>query len=217
MTNIQAIIYDVDGTLINSESVHVNAWDLSLQQFGHTLDDLTLTMRQTMAGMKPVVIAQLMIDELKLPTITADFLATKTSIFLQSLDMIEPMPGAIDSINRFKNDFRLAIGTSLDRTILTRILENLGLKNAFEVIVTGDQIKNGKPDPETYLRVAEALRIAPEQCVVLEDAATGIASAKAAFMYCIAINNPQAITQDLAQADHTVSSLYEVTLELLEK
>lgn len=215
--SIKAIIYDVDGTLVNSEPLHVKAWDETLQLYGHALTDLSHTFQSTMAGKKPIIIAEGMIEELTIDVEPADFLAQKSKRFLELAQQeLQPMPGAVESVHRFKDaGYTLGIGTSLDRDYLNLILRRLDVTDIFDVIVTGDQITKGKPDPETYLTVAEQLGVEVEQCVVLEDAATGMASAKAAGMICIAIENKDAVTQDLSVADRVVDSLNQVNLDLI--
>lgn len=211
--SIKAIIYDVDGTLVDSEPLHVKAWDETLKLYRHTLTDLSQTFQNTMAGKKPIIIAEGMVEELNIKTDPADFLAEKSKLFLElARTQLQPMEGAVESVHRFKQaGYKLGIGTSLDRAYLDLILYRLDVVNIFDVIVTGDQITKGKPDPETYLTVAEQLGVSAEQCVVLEDAATGVASAKAAGMVCIAIENANAVAQDLGAADMIVNSLNEVT------
>ena len=78
----------------------------------------------------------------------------------------------------------LGLGTSSEAEYVNRILENLGIKNYFKVIVTGDDVVRGKPDPEVYLKVARGLGVAPKECVVIEDAPNGVAAARAAGMQC---------------------------------
>lgn len=211
MSKFAAIIYDVDGTLINSEPLHVKAWDETLKKHNHSLADLPQTFLRTMAGKKPIAIAEGMIDELHLPTDPSSFLQAKTDLFRTYADTeLEAMPGAIESVHMFHSSgYKLGIGTSLDRTFVYQILAKFSIQNEFTAIVTGDQVKHGKPDPATYLQVAKALSVNPHECLVFEDAQSGVESAKAAGMYCIGVENPFAEPQDLSQADKIVTSLGE--------
>jgi beta-phosphoglucomutase-like phosphatase (HAD superfamily) len=128
------------------------------------------------------------------------------------------MPGIVESVKRFRDQgFLLGIGTSLDRSYINLVLDKLGVRDLFTTVVTGDEIKNGKPHPDTYLAVAEKLGVRPQECLVLEDAKSGIQSAKAAGCHCIAIENLNAVPQDTSQADLVVHSLNEVTDRALEK
>ncbi len=216
-SGIRAVIYDVDGTMVNSEPLHVAAWDSALQLSGRNLTDLSESFRATMAGRKPIAIAEGMVSELKLAVAPKVFLDAKSAIFLEKAKTnLEGMPGVVESVHRLQKDgYDLAIGTSLDRDYVNLILSKLGIVGSFKVIVTGDQIKNGKPHPETYLKVAERLSRLPEECIVLEDAASGIESAKAAGGWCIAVENQNAVLQDTSKADIVVDSLDKVTNNLI--
>jgi HAD superfamily hydrolase (TIGR01509 family) len=215
---IKAVIYDVDGTLINSEPLHVAAWDEALKQNNHKLADLSDDFIKSMAGKKPIVIATEITQALRINIEPLALLEAKTRIYLSLADQkLEEMVGATSSISRLRNKgYRLAIGTSLDRKLLSVILSQLNIVDDFEVIVTGDQITKGKPDPETYATVARLLNLKPQQCVVIEDAQSGVAAAKSAGVWCIAVKNPEAIQQDLTAADRIVESLDDVTGELIE-
>lgn len=125
------------------------------------------------------------------------------------------MPGAVESVIRFATSYALGVGTSLDRAYIDLVLDQLGIAHYFQVIVTGDVIAHGKPDPETYLVLAAKMGVMPSEMAVFEDAKSGIVSAKAAGCLCIAIDNPDALKQDTSAADKTVGSLNEVTDELL--
>lgn len=218
MSVIEAIVYDVDGTLVNSEPLHVSAWDKALKASGYELSNLSVSFRQTMAGKKPIVVAAGMVEELHLTISAEELLELKSSLFLEKAKTsLEGMPGAVESVRRFKEaGYKLAIGTSLDREFLNIILKSLNVSDLFNVIVTGDQIKNGKPDPETYLAVSKQLGTAPDRCVVFEDAQSGIQSAKAAGAWCVAVKNEEAISQDTHEADITVSALNDVTLDMIK-
>ena len=218
MSTIEAIVYDVDGTMVNSEPLHVSAWDEALKASGKELSHLSDNFIKTMAGKKPIVIAAGMVEELQLLISAEKLLELKSSLFLEKArTSLEEMPGAVESIRRFKDaGYKLAIGTSLDRELLDIILKSLNVSDFFNVIVTGDQIKNGKPHPETYLTVSKKLELAPDKLVVFEDAQSGIQSAKAAGTLCIAIENKNAVVQDTHEADITVPSLNDITIEMIK-
>ncbi|MEO6761292.1 MAG: HAD family phosphatase [Candidatus Saccharimonadales bacterium] len=216
MANIKAVIYDVDGTLIDTEPLHVKAWSQALEYIGASLDSLSNEFLSTMAGKKPAAIAEGMVDKLDLKVTEDELLTTKTACFLKLVETPEVMPGAIDSIRRFKaTGYRLAIGTSHDRPFVDSMIIKLGLNDIFDVIVTADEVSKGKPDPETYLAAAIRLEIKPEECLVFEDARSGVESAKASGAFCIAIKNINAAPQKLDEADAIVSSFDEITESLI--
>lgn len=213
---IKAVIYDVDGTLINSEPLHMSAWDDALKQYGSSLRRLPDSFRASMAGRKPLVIASDMSSHLHLPVSGDQLLATKAAMLLQAVKTgVEEMPGTVSSVKRFHGaGLMLGIGAALDRNYVGLVLKMLGILDLFAAIVSGDQIAHGKPDPETYTTVVQLLGLTPAECVVLEDAKSGIASAKGAGCFCIAISNPQA-PAEIGRADQIVTSWDEVTLPVL--
>ena len=217
MLKINAIVYDVDGTLINSEPLHVKAWKQTLISHGHTFSELPAEFLSTMAGKKPIVIAEGMVVELSINSSAEQFLNEKAALFVSmAQESLEAMPGAIESVDRLSEaGFRLAIGTSLDREFLDIVLHKFNIADKFEVIVTGNEITNGKPDPETYFKVFEKLNVVASSCVVLEDARSGVEAAKASGAYCIGIKNINAEPQDLSSADMIIHSLSEVDKEVI--
>jgi beta-phosphoglucomutase-like phosphatase (HAD superfamily) len=214
---IKAIGYDVDGTMVDSEPLHVASWHETLKLNGRKFEDLPADFQATMAGRKPLAIAAFMVESLKIPVTPEAFLTQKHATFMEKVRTdLRPMPGVVDSIKRFAGKYMLGIGTSLDRAYIDIVLDGLGVAEEFSVIVTGDEIKHGKPDPETYQMLATRMGIQPQEMIVLEDATSGIASAKAAGCWCIAIENLNAVQQDTSQADIVVHSLNEITENLID-
>jgi len=214
---IKAIIYDVDGTMVDSEPLHVEAWDKALQTFHHHLSDLSPTLQATMAGKKPAAIAKEMVEDLHLVTDPEFLLNKKTEIFMNLIKTeLQGMPGIINSVKKLKEKgYKLGIGTSLTREYVKIVLDRLNLQGYFDVIVTGDEIKNGKPHPDTFLIATNKIGYKPEECLVIEDATSGIKSAKAAGCLCIAINNPNAVPQDTSLADKKITSHDKINDQLL--
>jgi len=120
------------------------------------------------------------------------------------------IPGVRELIRRL-HEARIPIGlaSSSKAAWIDRALDRLGLAEAFPIRVTGDDLKpgEGKPAPTLYLRAAAMLAADPEDCVAIEDSRHGVASAKAAGMYCIGLRNGMNEMQDLSQADEIVASL----------
>jgi beta-phosphoglucomutase len=216
---IKAIIYDVDGTMVNSEPLHVETWDKALQQFNHHLSDLSPTLQTTMAGKKPTAIAKEMVEELHLDIDPDLLVKKKIAIFMHLIKTeLQGMPGIVNSVKRLKEKgYKLGIGTSFNKKYVGFVLDRLNLNNYFDAIITGDEITNSKPHPDTFLKVANKLNINPAECLVVEDATSGVQSAKAAGCYCIAITNPSAVPQDTSLADKIITSHDEINDELLDE
>lgn len=128
-------------------------------------------------------------------------------------------PGVLELVEAARRtpNVKLAIATSGQRAKQFPVIEGTGLKlEWFDAVVTGDDIDRKKPHPQIYLRTAERLAIAPERCIVFEDAPAGVQAAKAAGMFCVAVTST--VDRDaLEDADVVVASLAEVTLQSLER
>lgn len=130
---------------------------------------------------------------------------------------LAPLPGVDRSVTWLAGaGLRLAVTTSAVREPIESILSRSGLLRYFELIVAGDDVTRGKPDPEPYRVTAAKLGLAPERCIVFEDSAIGVASARAAGAYCVAVRNPRAQThQDLSEAILVVESFEDIDLDML--
>src|SRR5207248_11429090 len=113
------------------------------------------------------------------------------------------------------HDYRRGLASTSSRDWVDFIVDGLDVRHHFHALVAGDEVQARKPAPDVYLRAAERLGAAPEECVALEDSAPGIASARAAGMACIAVPNRVTVRHDLSAANRQVADLAEVTLELL--
>ena len=129
-----------------------------------------------------------------------------------------PMPGAARTVGLLRGaGYPLAVSSSGARAYLETVLGRLALRDAFDALVSGEDVTHGKPDPEPYLLAARRLAVSPARCVVFEDAAVGVQSAKAAGMACIGVPNPAALRrQDLSPADLVLPSLERFELSLLD-
>ncbi|HSN67816.1 MAG TPA: HAD family phosphatase, partial [Thermoanaerobaculia bacterium] len=122
------------------------------------------------------------------------------------------LPGVETAIRRLRDaGLTLAITSSAVGSSIERILERLGLREAFALLVDGSEVTHAKPHPEPYLLTAKKLGLRPEECVVFEDSRIGVLSAKAAGTFCIAVRNPNArVRQDLSAADLVLESFEEL-------
>jgi len=116
-----------------------------------------------------------------------------------------PLPGAVELVRGLQGRVPLAIASNTARPLVLMALEASGLIDAFDAIVTADQVERGKPDPDVYLRACELLGVPPGQAIALEDSAAGVISAKAAGLTVIAV--PQFAEVDVSAADHVLETL----------
>ncbi len=135
---------------------------------------------------------------------------------LAGLDL-QVSDGFHDLVERIRSaGMRVALATSSRSVKTDMVLEKLKLKDFFDVEINGDSIQNNKPAPDVYLKALEKLELQPHEVVAVEDSETGIRSAKAAGVFCIALATELTKHQDQSRADTRVSSLKDISVELIE-
>lgn len=205
---IQAVLFDFDGLLADSEPLQKAAWRAYLRRQGHELDDDLI---DRMFGLRLLESAALVRQELDLAPSVEAIMAERDAIFLDSVSgALRAMPGAARAVATARRlGLKTALATSGHGRYIELALHELNLGAAFDAIVTGDSVPRGKPAPDIFLRAAELLGIPTAACVVVEDAPHGIAAAKAAGMTAVAIPNALTVRLNLRQADWICASLDE--------
>jgi beta-phosphoglucomutase-like phosphatase (HAD superfamily) len=110
-----------------------------------------------------------------------------------------------------------ALASSGTKAYIDFVVNRLKIRKYYDVIISGEDVKHGKPDPEPYLLACKRLGLPPDQCVVLEDASNGVKAAKAAGCKCIGIDSPYTPPQDLSQADLELKSLLKINKGIIDK
>jgi HAD superfamily hydrolase (TIGR01509 family) len=203
---MDAVIFDVDGTLTDTEPLHFEAANKVLARFGVQLSEEE---NSHLLGLDEPSFWQEVIRRFDL---SADPAALGTSRMEEVLTLIRegivPLPGIPELITGLiMRGFPLATASSSPRAVVEAILEELGLQRAFKVLVCGDQITRGKPEPDIFLKAAADLGISPENCMVFEDSPAGIHGARRAGMFTVAVQNRYNIGLDLSEADRIFSGL----------
>jgi HAD superfamily hydrolase (TIGR01509 family) len=127
------------------------------------------------------------------------------------------LPGALEAVREAASAYKVALASGSETSIIQLVMERTGLGQIFDVVVHGDTIPRGKPAPDIYLETARQLDVSPEQCVGIEDSATGIRALRAARMFAIAVPSPAFPLPDevLKQADATLPSLESFSVDLI--
>lgn len=212
---IQAVLFDLDGLMFDSEPHSLASWEAVLIERGVQLDQLTI---DSILGLRIDATARTLIDKYHLPDTVPGLADAKTEYQIAHLDgNVPPMPGLIELIDEIdRRGLKKAIASSGIRRYVEAVLRANGLLDRFSVIITGDQVAHGKPAPDVFLAAARALNVEPQHCLVLEDAPAGVQAAKAAGMTCIAVPDHSVAQLDLSQADRVVTSLHEIRVALPE-
>jgi beta-phosphoglucomutase len=210
---ISAILFDLDGLLADTESLHCRAWQATLG--GH---DIAVSVEfyfdwwvRQGRGIKDFVRAK----ELGLDPVLLR--AEKAVHYARMVEACcTPMPGALELLDRLDGHKKLAVASGSSAEAVRAVVGKLSIASRFASIVTGSDVQRGKPSPDVFLLAAQRLGVVPRQCVVLEDAEKGVLAAKAAGMKCIAVPSRYTADNDFSQADLVVPSLDEITMGVID-
>jgi beta-phosphoglucomutase family hydrolase len=189
-----AIIFDCDGTLVDSMPAHYIAWVQTLAEHGLTFDEDRF---YALGGWPTLNVAQLVIDENGLDVAAEELAEAKESRFEANLNSLQRIEPVVEVVEQYYGKLPLAVATGAVERICREMLTHAGLLDRFGVIVSADDVRNHKPAPDTYLQAARRLGIPPEQCLVYEDTEPGVQSALAAGMQVIDVRDfytPERVT-----------------------
>lgn len=209
-----AVIFDMDGVLIDSVRFHWQAMNQVLAKYNIRIEDDQL---RNYIGQS--VIHQLnQISEKFSTPLDIDAIIEELKPIKEELQRgIQPKEGAVKLLRLLHdNNIPVAVGTSSTRVDTIRKLTDAGILNEFQILVTHDDVTAHKPDPTVYLTAAKQLQLEATSCIVFEDAPSGIEAAKRAGMKCVAVQTPYTNGDDLSGATLSVESLADVTFDLIK-
>lgn len=193
---VAAVIFDLDGVLVDTAVFHYQAWKRLAKQFDF---DFTEVENEQLKGVSRVDSLNLILKwaNKEVPTQEKEQLAAlKNTWYLELVENMrngDVLPGTIDVLTYLKaKNKKIALGSASKNAI--RILEKTGILHYFDAIIDGNAVKNSKPDPEVFLKAAAEVGVAPAASVVLEDAQAGIEAARAANMQVIAVDRSHVLT-----------------------
>lgn len=209
--DIKAVIFDMDGTMIDNMSIHKEAWKEFCSRKGINLSDTDF--KQKISGLKnDQIFINLFGNKLSESQI-AEYASDKESVYRELYKpKIKEVPGLTDIILKIKKlNIKLAIATTAPKENRDFVLKELHLENYFDVILGEEDVKKGKPDPEIYLKTAKLLNINPNACLVFEDSPAGLQSGKGAGMKVVGLTTSHS-KNDLTGADLIVEDFSKLKL-----
>jgi HAD superfamily hydrolase (TIGR01509 family) len=213
---IEAVVFDLDGVIIDSEHV----WDearreLAAERGGRWHERAS----RDMMGMSSPEWSRYMHDVIGLSEppeeINEEVVHRLDELYRRELPLLG---GAVEAVERLAAHWPLGLASSSNRELIDLVLELSGVAQDFRATVSSEEVARGKPAPDVYLEAARRLGVAPERCAAIEDSENGIRSAKAAGMRILAIPNPQYPPAEaaLSLADDLLESIIELTPERVE-
>jgi beta-phosphoglucomutase-like phosphatase (HAD superfamily) len=209
-TRVQAVVLDMDGLMIDTESIYKRAWQNAAAEFGYILDD---DFYRTLIGQPNPACEAAVLERFGLNFPLAEFRVRWSELWQADVENSGiPTKTGLAELLSFLDEHRLpsAIATSSDREYATFSLRMAGLEGRFSEIVTGDQVVNGKPAPDIYLESARRLGVLPQRCVAVEDSEAGVLAASDAGMITLMV--PDLI----APSAKARSAAFSVLASLLE-
>jgi len=214
----KAIIFDMDGLMVNSTPTWEEAEKRLVEDYGKKY---ILEWTKKYHGLRVQGMIQVMIKEYQLPITQEEGEKRLKQYAINNFNKptVELLPGCERLIKELSisKKYLLAIASSSPTEIIKTVVKRFKFENDFNVLLSGEDVINGKPAPDVYLKTAELLKVLPSNCLVLEDAPNGIKAGKAAGMKVIAVsNNPRYSTSDFSEADKYVQLLKEVNINMIE-
>jgi HAD superfamily hydrolase (TIGR01509 family) len=201
----KAVLFDMDGVIVDSEPLHVATFQAVLKRYGHDLTDDQY--KQHFAGKTDEAGFKQYFDYINETVELPVIMDEKARAYMElAADQMVPYPGVVDCIRELARHAPLALVTGSLRAEAEITLRTFGIADCFQIVIAAEDIERSKPDPGGYLKAAAALRVKPADCVIIEDAPSGVAAAKAAGIRCVAVTNTHT-AEELADATHIVSSL----------
>lgn len=212
---IKGALFDLDGVIVDTAKYHYIAWRQLAQSLGFDFTELD---NERLKGVSRMASLDILLEiggmQERFSNDEKQRMATeKNDRYVSLIRQMRPdeiLPGTEAFLTALHHKgIKVALGSASKNAML--ILDNLRLTPLFDAIIDGTKVSKAKPDPEVFLKGAEALGLRPEECVVFEDAVAGIEAARAGGMKCVGIGSPDVLTK----ADIIIDGLHEMTVEKL--
>ena len=204
------IIFDMDGVLLDSEPMHQEIIYETFQLEGIPFDKAYI---QTLTGMSAFPMWEKVKRDAQRSESVEELIKFHRDYFFKRLPEVKVplVPHVKDVLEKFKNEGKhLSLASSSGRKLIDIFTQQTNIAHYFEVIMSGDDVKYSKPNPEIFLKVAQWYGLPATQFTVIEDSANGVKAAKSAGMQCVGFQNPLSGGQDLSQADLLIHSMQEL-------
>ena len=216
MSRFGAIIFDMDGVLVDSEPLDFRACNILLEQEG--MAPITMEENRThLLGTTVDETWQRLTKLRRLPRPLAYYIEQYDPIVRQLLlEDLSPQPGVLRLLEALRQrKMKTAVASSSLRAWVDLKLSILGLQDTFDLVLGGDEVSRGKPRPDIYLLAAQGLGLPPKECIAIEDSPVGIAAAVAAGTYTVAVRTSSTHGMDISQAHLILDSLESFDLDRL--
>ena len=208
---LKAIIFDMDGVLVNSEPLHRKAYFNMFEEFNLNVSN---RLYESFTGKSTSAICKELCEIFDLSISHEKLMLSKRKHFKTIFDndpKFQMIDGALSLIkNYFYNNLTLILASSASMTNINRIFKKFDLDKFFKAKISGADLKESKPNPEIFIKAAKLSGFSKSECIVIEDSTNGIIAAKSAEIFCIGFNSPNSKNQNYNEADLITNDLNEI-------
>ncbi len=213
----KAVIFDMDGVIIDSEPFYQ---EVQIDLFHKMGISVPPEEYNTFIGAGMREMWNMIKSSRRLTQHIEELIKLNNNVLLKYFKesaALVPTPYFIDFLaSILAAGMKTAVASSTAKPVIEVILKKLDVYNLFDIIVSGDEVENGKPAPDIFFETAARLNVIPSECVVIEDSTNGVKSAKSAGMYCLGYHNPHSGRQDISAADKIINSFTKINIEDLK-
>jgi len=215
---LNAVLFDMDGVIVDTEPLHRKAYFNMFEDVGV---DVSNTLYDSFTGQATLPICTTLCEHFKLNQKPSELVALKRKHFKYLFDTdtdLQLIDGVLDVIQDYHNNgLTLVLASSASMKNINRIFERFDLDQYFKAKISGADLKASKPHPEIFIRAAELAEERRENCMVIEDSTNGIKAAKAAQIYCVGFKSPNSVNQNYSRADKVIESFDEISYPRLKQ
>jgi HAD superfamily hydrolase (TIGR01509 family) len=215
---LKAVLFDMDGVIVDTEPLHRKAYFKMFDDLGIVVPEDLYT---TFTGAATKKVCSILIEKYNLTNTVVELAAIKRKYFKYFFYHDEDfalLPGVEDLIkNYFENGIKLVLASSASMVTINMVFEKFGLEKYFLGKISGDDLKESKPNPEIFLLAAEIAQEPKENCVVIEDSTNGILAAHAAGIFCVAYKSEHSVHQHYEKANLLISDFQDIETEKIRR
>lgn len=214
---LKAVIFDMDGVIIDSEPMHARATLLASNNYNN---DITMDYIEQFIGSTTYYMCQKMIEDFHIDVTPEELLKANEEMkgYLLKKEGHTVVPYVIDLIkDLYRNGVKLAIASSSSVKEIEEVMDTLDIRQYFNEYISGTSVARTKPAPDIFLEAAKRLGVKPDECIIIEDSYNGVTAANTAGIVCIGFVNPNSGSQDLSKATLLVEGFEEVDYNFLDK
>jgi HAD superfamily hydrolase (TIGR01509 family) len=214
---LKAVIFDMDGVIIDSEPMHNKAYHDMFKEVGI---EVSKELYESFTGQSTINICKRLCDHFNLEQTPEHLVALKRKYykhFFENNSDLDLIDGVLDLIKDYhSNGLTLVLGSSAAMTSINQIFDRFDLNQYFVGKLSGGDLKESKPHPEIFIKAAEATGYNRDECFVIEDSTNGVEAAKAAGIFCIGYDSFHSKNQDYSKADMVIKDFKEITFNKIK-